>query len=148
MIVIPRRTAQRAVFVERFVHDVPALDAALVAADHREDVVAHPREQRIPRQRLARRVLEHPARHLAVPHQRVADDEHPVALRRTSTYRSAGEKSYMPGRGCTFSHFSTFSGVIVLNWRCDERRADGVASGELTLVHRRADRETSPRTRP
>ena len=32
-----------------------------------------------------------------------------------ATYLSDCEKSYVAGCGCTISHFSTFSGVIVLN---------------------------------
>ena len=75
---VPRRMAKRAVIVERFVHHVPAFDSSLVAADDGEDVIAHPSEQRVATHRIPGRVLEYPARHLAVPHQRVADDKHSV----------------------------------------------------------------------
>ena len=38
-------------------------------------------------------------------------------LRPSSTYRSAGSKSYRSGSGWTASHLSTFSGLIELKWR-------------------------------
>ena len=41
----PRRFSQCAVFLERLVHDVPSVDAALVSADNGVDVVAHAPQQ-------------------------------------------------------------------------------------------------------
>ena len=91
-------------------------------------------------------VLEDPARRLAVPHERVADDEHAVALTELHV-ASAGAKLYVFGCGWTSSHFNTFSGVIVLNCALHERRADGIAFRELILIRAPRRHEMRRRTR-
>ena len=77
---VPWRLPHGAVLVERLVHDIPSADAPLVAAHHGVDVVAQSGEEGIPRERLARGILEHPLWRLAVPCKRVPDDEHAMPL--------------------------------------------------------------------
>jgi hypothetical protein len=74
--VMPRRLARRAVLVDGLVHDVPAVDLALVATDDGVNVVADAGEERLPIGGLAVRALEDPDRRLPVPHEGVADDLH------------------------------------------------------------------------
>ncbi len=76
----PGRLAQSAVFVQRLIDHIPPTDPALVSSHHGLYVIAHALEQGVAVQWLALVILEHPSRHLVVPHQRVANDEHVVLL--------------------------------------------------------------------
>ncbi len=76
----PLRLAQGAVFVQSLVDHVPDLDAALIAADDSVNVIPHPFQQRVARERFAAGVAENPPGRLAVPDQRVADDRHVVGF--------------------------------------------------------------------
>src|SRR5438552_256325 len=87
----PGGASQRAVVVERLVHDVPALDPAAVAPHHGVDVVAQAGEQRVPADGVAPGVLEHPARRLLVPDQVMPHDEHPVPLAERDVAVGGGE---------------------------------------------------------
>ena len=77
---VPKRLAQGAIIVERFVDDVPAVDFSLVTADDRVDVVLHPRQQSIAVEEIALVVVKNPGRNLAVPDEIVSHDEHVVLL--------------------------------------------------------------------
>ena len=70
---------QRPVLVEGLVHDVPAADAAAVAAHDRRDVVPQAGEQRVAVGLLPALAGEDPGGRLLVPQQHVAHHEHPVA---------------------------------------------------------------------
>src|SRR5450759_5926647 len=76
----PRRLPQRAVFFERFVDHVPAVDASLISADDRTDVVVHTLQEGIPAERIAFLILENPLWSLVVPDQSMTNDVHVILL--------------------------------------------------------------------
>ena len=78
--VAPGRGMESARVVESLVHDVPSVDAPLVASDDRVDVRAHPRYQRLSVGLGTIGVFEEPVWRLVVPHEAVSDDLHPVLL--------------------------------------------------------------------
>ena len=78
--VAPGRGMESARVVESLVHDVPSVDASLVASDDRVDVRAHPRDQRLAVGLGTIGVFEEPVWRLVVPHEAVSDDLHPVPL--------------------------------------------------------------------
>ena len=124
-----------AAVVDRLVDNVPALDLALVAADQRVDMVAHPAERDV-----ARCVLEKPRIGLRVPHQRVADRRDGILLTEADERIGLGP---VPGVLLRM-HRSGLHGVF----RRDgvELRRDEVQFGRAELVgpaevERRADQE-------
>ncbi len=76
----PLRLAHRAIFIQRLVHHVPAVDFPLVAADHRRDVVVHALQQGVAIHRFAILIFKNPARRLIVPDQRVPNNPHAMLL--------------------------------------------------------------------
>jgi hypothetical protein len=76
----PGRLAQSSIFVQRFVDDVPALDASFVSADHSVNVFAHAIKQRFATNRIPLIVGKDPMGRLTVPNQSVAHDKHVMLL--------------------------------------------------------------------
>src|SRR3984885_11067591 len=66
---VPLRLAQRAIFVERFVDYIPALNPALVAADDCVDMIFHAREKGVAVEKIAFVVVKDPVWNLIVPDQ-------------------------------------------------------------------------------
>ena len=79
---LPDVLLERAVVVERLVHDVPFVDLAGVAADHRRDPLLHNGEQARARPRRAR--VRDPRRQLLAPHEDVTAKVESVVLREPS----------------------------------------------------------------
>jgi hypothetical protein len=73
-------SAEFALFVDRLVHYIPAVDTALVPAHDGGDVVFNSLERRFSIQWLIALAAKRPGGRLIVPHQRVTDDEHAVLL--------------------------------------------------------------------
>src|ERR1022692_1138247 len=75
----PRRFAQSSIFIQGLVHDIPALDPALVPANDGLDMVVHPFQKRFAVATIRAVVgQKNPFGSLTVPDQRVADDIHPI----------------------------------------------------------------------
>ena len=93
----PRRLAQRAVFLQRFVDDVPPVDAAAIAACDRLDVLAHAGQQRCPVRRR-RRPRQIPTAGVCWCHTSVWPIRSSRCCLPNATNRSAGPKSKRSGR--------------------------------------------------
>ncbi|SPE43314.1 hypothetical protein SBA3_880047 [Candidatus Sulfopaludibacter sp. SbA3] len=136
----PLRFAQRAVFIESFVDNVPASDFAFVAGDDGGDVLLHARKQRVAGERRAFVVLEDPAGDLAMPYQVVSDDEHLVLLAEGNVLVGRSEiVGVHPG----MDHFPLHDvfGADGIELRADDPGGAGIFLFELALIDRRADAE-------
>ena len=117
-----RAGAKLAVVVDRFVDDVPAVDAAFVAADDGVDVLLI-RASAVSRSSGLPSTPANAQSGVWLCHTSVWPTMNMSFFSPNSTYWSAGSKLYRSGSGCTSAHFSRFSGVIVLNCRATETRA-------------------------
>ena len=79
--------------IDRFVDDVPAVDPALVAADHGVDVLSHPRQQRLAVERLAVVILRTTQAGVWLCQTSVWPTMNMPCFSPNSTYLSAGSKS-------------------------------------------------------
>ncbi len=139
---LPGRRAQRSIIVQSLIHDVPSGDAALVSSDDFTDVVAHSFQQNIAGNGSAFFVLEHPLRHLRMPHQIVADDEHVVLL---AKFHILVSQRKIVGAGVRMNdlplqHILGTNGVEL---GFDERVFEWVLSRKLRRIQRCSDQKTT-----
>ena len=136
----PGRFPQGAVLIDRFVDDVPAGDAALVAADDGPDVILHAGEQGFAGEGLARFVFKDPLRGLAVPDERVADHLHLILLAEGDELVGGLE---VEGAGFGVDDFplqDVFRGDGV-ELRGDQGGRGSILFGKLRLIQRGSDAE-------
>ena len=136
----PGRFTQGTVFINHLIYHVPAFDAATVTAHNGGYMFVHAGQQHCAREGLAVFTCKDPGRRLAVPDQRVADDEHLVGFPKSHVAVRIF-KIKMPGGGMDLLPFQIVFGCDGIEMRFDQGRFCLIRLIKLGFVQRRPDVE-------